>query len=360
VSGVPGTGKTATVQTVIRLLKRTKSAPSFEHVEMNGLKLTDPKQSYVVFYRHLMHDPNLRISSAKAQDSINSFLLDRDCPLIVLVLDELDILVQRNTSTLLYQFFEWATRPNSRLILIAIANRMDLPETFLLSNRLESRLGLNRINFLPYTHSQLLTILRVRLLNAWGKFDADAVELCAKKVATVSGDARKALEICKRAIEIYESQTRKDASIPLKVIHQAIQEMYSSLGLSSLSSSPFLQKIFVACLLKLSSSPESSSGSPAKCHLDRPSQPCLMRLYEMTWQYCRTFTLPIPSLSDLQRTTQTLYDSKLILLESSASSSSMSAPSLDLEMAVQFRMNITEATRVLSNSNEFIQKILVN
>jgi origin recognition complex subunit 1 len=33
-------------------------------------------------------------------------------------------------------------------------------------------------------------------------FDADAVQLVARKVASLSGDARRALDICRRATEI--------------------------------------------------------------------------------------------------------------------------------------------------------------
>jgi origin recognition complex subunit 1 len=56
VSGVPGTGKTATVTEVIRALKRSaadEDIPEFEYVDINGMRLTEPRQAYVHIYKQL-------------------------------------------------------------------------------------------------------------------------------------------------------------------------------------------------------------------------------------------------------------------------------------------------------------------
>ena len=50
ISGVPGTGKTATVHEVIRSLVRGHEdgeLPSFRYLEINGMKLTEPRHAYV-------------------------------------------------------------------------------------------------------------------------------------------------------------------------------------------------------------------------------------------------------------------------------------------------------------------------
>lgn len=56
--------------------------------------------------------------------------------------------------------------------------------------------GLTRMTFQPYTFKQLQTIVlsRMKGLNA---FDEDAIQLAARKVAALSGDARRALDICR-------------------------------------------------------------------------------------------------------------------------------------------------------------------
>lgn len=46
ISGVPGTGKTATVTTVIRKLEQ-ETLKDFTYININGMRLTEPKQCYV-------------------------------------------------------------------------------------------------------------------------------------------------------------------------------------------------------------------------------------------------------------------------------------------------------------------------
>ena len=49
ISGVPGTGKTATVREVARYLREAKeegALPNFTFVEINGMRLTEPRQTY--------------------------------------------------------------------------------------------------------------------------------------------------------------------------------------------------------------------------------------------------------------------------------------------------------------------------
>ena len=50
ISGVPGTGKTATVKEVMRSLQQACDSgdlPKFTFVEINGMRLTEPRQAYV-------------------------------------------------------------------------------------------------------------------------------------------------------------------------------------------------------------------------------------------------------------------------------------------------------------------------
>ena len=50
ISGVPGTGKTATVHEVtsyLQMAARDGEIPGFNFVEVNGMRLTEPHQTYV-------------------------------------------------------------------------------------------------------------------------------------------------------------------------------------------------------------------------------------------------------------------------------------------------------------------------
>jgi Cdc6-like AAA superfamily ATPase len=70
-------------------------------------------------------------------------------------MDELDLLVT-SKQTVMYNFFEWPNWLHSRLIVVAVANTMDLPER-MLSNKVSSRLG-NQINILS-EHNYMVMIM---------------------------------------------------------------------------------------------------------------------------------------------------------------------------------------------------------
>ncbi len=69
-------------------------------------------------------------------------------PIAVLMVDELDFLVTPNQS-ILYNIFEWPSLPDSRLIVLGLANTMNLPDQLL--PRIVSRIGLERLEFRAYT-----------------------------------------------------------------------------------------------------------------------------------------------------------------------------------------------------------------
>ncbi|KAF2832885.1 P-loop containing nucleoside triphosphate hydrolase protein [Ophiobolus disseminans] len=208
ISGTPGTGKTATVREVVAQLHASVQAEElddFIFVEINGMKVTDPHQSYSLLWQALRGD---RVSPSHALELLErefSTPSPRRVPCVVLM-DELDQLVTKNQSVM-YNFFNWPGLRHSRLIVLAVANTMDLPERTL-SNKISSRLGLTRITFPGYTHAQLVQIIQSRLEGIPDKIvHPDAVQFAARKVAAVSGDARRALDICRRAVEIAETET---------------------------------------------------------------------------------------------------------------------------------------------------------
>ena len=278
ISGTPGTGKTATVREVVSQLNASVQAEElddFIFVEINGMKVTDPHQSYALLWEALKGD---RVSPSHALG-----LLEREfdhpsprrVPCVVLM-DELDQLVTKNQSVM-YNFFNWPGLRHSRLIVLAVANTMDLPERTL-SNKISSRLGLTRILFAGYTHEQLQEIIRSRLSHVPDNIvDSDAIQFASRKVAAVSGDARRALDICRRAVEITEAESlaaenpllatpsksarRKEKSgtaltlekpkggkVTIATVKQAINEATSSPLQQYLKALPLAAKLFLAAL----------------------------------------------------------------------------------------------------------------
>ena len=127
IAGVPGTGKTATVMSVMRILKdqvKSDNLAPFELVELNGMKLTQPNHAYSSLWFQLTGN---HVSPAHAESLLAAHFTtsnDNTRPCVVII-DELDQLVNKKQSVV-YNFFDWPHLPNSRLIVIAIANTMGI------------------------------------------------------------------------------------------------------------------------------------------------------------------------------------------------------------------------------------------
>ena len=179
------------------------------------MRLTEPNQAYPQIWKSLTGEKvaveqarNLlekRFSSDESSENENKVSKKKlhQRKTIVLLVDELDMLWNRK-QTVLYNIFEWPVNKSAKLVVLAIANTMDLPERVMI-NRVSSRMGLTRLTFSPYTHQQLSEIVASRL-SGLKVFNKDAVQLVARKVSSLSGDARRALDICRRATEIAQRE----------------------------------------------------------------------------------------------------------------------------------------------------------
>ncbi|KXT10109.1 hypothetical protein AC579_9701 [Pseudocercospora musae] len=208
VSGPPGTGKSALLNEVIEEHVRHGNIPisvvncmSVRNTKDLGQKLSD--------------DLNLR-EDAGFEYLKSMFVRGnaKDEKKYLVVLDEVDVLVDLDLS-LLYALFEWSMQPTSRLILIGIANALDLTDRFL--PRLKARnLKPGLLPFMPYSAAQIAEVITSKLkglASAEAKvipfLHPAAIQFCAKKVAAHTGDLRKAFDICKRAVDLIDQETRE-------------------------------------------------------------------------------------------------------------------------------------------------------
>lgn len=244
VSGVPGTGKTATTTAVVRALKDEadkKQIPAFEFVEINGMKITEPRKAYVEIHRQLTG------KTVTAEQAYN--LLDKRFStsssrrtMTVLLVDELDILCNKRQDVV-YNLLNWPNLNSARLIVVTIANTMDLPERILMG-KVTSRLGLSRLTFQPYSHKQLQEIVASRL-SGLDSFNSDAIQLVSRKVAALSGDARRALDICRRSSEIAEADGAKKTFVTMTHVQQALNEMISCTKVKAIKACSKMEKYFL-------------------------------------------------------------------------------------------------------------------
>lgn len=80
----------------------------------------------------------------------------------LLVLDELDQLSSSKQSVL-YSVFEWPSLPTSRLVLVGIANALDLTDRVLPRLRAHLKQQPELLHFAPYTRQQIVNIITERL-----------------------------------------------------------------------------------------------------------------------------------------------------------------------------------------------------
>ena len=135
-----GTGKTATVTEVLRHLKQASEEDAdlaaFDVIEVNGMRLTEPGQAYVRIWKHISGQKATVESAKKSLEAwFSDTLTNVDTKkskkkssrkTTVLLVDEIDMLKTRKQDVL-YNLFEWPTCKNAKLVVVAIANTMDLP-----------------------------------------------------------------------------------------------------------------------------------------------------------------------------------------------------------------------------------------
>ncbi|OBA19095.1 hypothetical protein METBIDRAFT_33698 [Metschnikowia bicuspidata var. bicuspidata NRRL YB-4993] len=204
---------------------------------------------------------------------------------LVVVLDEMDYLITKDQQVL-FQLFHCASHLKTsalqtKLIIVGISNALDLTDKFL--PRLRSN-GFNpeALQFLPYSAEQIkqVVISKLQSLNDHDKENLTtrtllmhpvAIQMCCKKCATVTGDLRKAFDICYKSIELVEKQakeredfgalTMEDA--PKVLISHVAKVCTSAFGDSSqqrISNLNLLQKAVLCCLFNLEKNAKSSSA----------------------------------------------------------------------------------------------------
>ncbi|KYM93090.1 Cell division control protein 6 like protein [Atta colombica] len=198
ISGPPGTGKTACL---FKIMQQSDVKSKFKMVYINCTSMKSATAIYAKIIQELFIS-DMTKSGKNSKAIIEKYLVSKHKTLL-LVLDEIDQLESKKQSVL-YSIFEWPSKPNSKLILIGIANSLDLTDRIL--PRLQARCELKPMlmHFAPYSKQQIFDIISTRLneANAINVFTPPAIQFLASKVAAISGDIRKALDISRRVIEM--------------------------------------------------------------------------------------------------------------------------------------------------------------
>lgn len=167
-------------------------------------------------YQKICKDLKLSTDGVREKDclaAIESYL-QKTHKTTLLVLDEIDQLCTLGKKQdVLYHIFEWPSILNSKLILVGIANSLDLTDRLL--DRLQTKCELKPrvMHFSAYTKSQIIEIFKSRLEESGVSdlFPPAALQLLAAKVSSVSGDIRRALNIGKHVIEMAEMEKKRNS-----------------------------------------------------------------------------------------------------------------------------------------------------
>ncbi|XP_049547940.1 origin recognition complex subunit 1 isoform X2 [Anopheles darlingi] len=326
VSGVPGTGKTATTTAVINSLKMMSEAeeiPKFQFVDINGMRLTEPRQAYVQIYRQLT---GKTLAWEQAYNLLNKRFTTKAPRRIttVLLIDELDIICNRRQDVV-YNLLNWPTLETAQLIVVTIANTMDLPERVLMG-KISSRLGLTRLTFQPYNFRQLQEIVLARLAGT-NAFNNDAVQLVSRKVAAVSGDARRALDICRRATELCDSS---GSIVSMAHVQTVLAEMIASPQVKTIRSCSRIEQMFLHAVTI-----EVTRIGIEEC--------CFLGVYNQLETLCAFAGISVPNPGRAMMICARLGAFRLLICENSSS---------DIYQKILLNINADDVHYALQNNND--------
>ncbi|HEY5631872.1 MAG TPA: AAA family ATPase [Nitrososphaeraceae archaeon] len=257
--GKPGTGKTAVAKNVIERLHKKARELGIE-VIVPFVNTKTANTAYKVLYEiakdmginkgeKKLHVHFTGLSMGEATDRILDFIQKKKF-YVILVMDEIDSLVDKNGDDILYNF----TRANERISeggfisLIGISNSLTFKDK--LDPRVRSSLSEEEMVFNPYTIEQLQKILSDRAKLAFNDevvSDA-AINLCAAMAGKENGDARRAIDLLRVAAEIAERE--RVSKVEEKHIRLAQEKIEKDTNYEVLKNSTAHTKLVILAITK--------------------------------------------------------------------------------------------------------------
>jgi cell division control protein 6 len=233
ISGTPGTGKTALVNSVLRSLEQSEGTSDLRVISINCMALRSVDALWDRLYEELCRARapkcSIRPCKAKGKQAVEralSTVIDKWYVILrlstpsqtshladsVLVLDELDHIASSNQT--LASIFSLSEHYPSTLRVIGIANTHTLTSSLALVSSRGASSALT-LHFASYSSQQLLQVLQARLSPLYDTSECpEAAEhanrflptatltLLVKKVASQTGDVRALFEVLRGAIDL--------------------------------------------------------------------------------------------------------------------------------------------------------------
>ncbi|TFK44215.1 P-loop containing nucleoside triphosphate hydrolase protein [Crucibulum laeve] len=211
ISGTPGTGKTALVNSIIRAL-----GSDLKVITINCMALKSVDALWERLIEEFEIAPKRKVAGkakkVKGREAVEALLASLRTKCIVM-LDELDHITPNSQS--LSALFSLPDATPSSLRLIGIANTHTLTASSTTA-AFSSAANVQTLHFAPYTPAQLLEILQSRLASLYevGEDTEETVKaakkllptpaltLLTKKIAALTGDVRSLFEVLRGAIDL--------------------------------------------------------------------------------------------------------------------------------------------------------------
>ncbi|MDR0508658.1 MAG: orc1/cdc6 family replication initiation protein [Candidatus Methanoplasma sp.] len=209
VTGKTGTGKTAVVNYIGKELK--KEDPEERNCCFTYVNCEIVDNTYGILFNisnQITTDQNKIPFTGWSLDRVYDTMLsdiEKGNKIFIIVLDEIDRIFQKSGDDIFYFLTSMnEVLKNSKVSIIGITNNTKFAE--LLTSKIKSRLGEEKIIFPPYKAEQLQNILKKRAELAFepGVLEEAVIPYCAALSAQDSGDARRALDLLRVSAEVAE------------------------------------------------------------------------------------------------------------------------------------------------------------
>lgn len=240
----------------------------FRFVTINGMEMRNPNECYVKLWEKI-NGTKIRCTHTAAIKKLEKYFTpddDGESDVLVLLLDEMDYLVNKKQNVL-YDIFNWAVRSMDTphpMIVVGVSNTLNLPDR--LQPRIQSRMGQLRVLFKAYTEDEIKDILSFKLARASPHLivmDPDAVKFAAKKTASRTGDVRRALAICRAAVENVWSANEDSVLAPIvriKDIQEVSRDSFHSTYARCISMCTTFEALLLIALAALTKSTGRETG----------------------------------------------------------------------------------------------------
>lgn len=247
--GKPGVGKTSVVKFVEREINKVIESRINERIKIIDINCGIVDNPYGV----LLSIGNSFLENWQEELPFTGWPLDKLYKtveekidsfggIVIIALDEIDKLVKKSGDSVLYQLLRINEAiEKGKVSILGISN--DLRFTEYLDPRVKSRLIEETMVFYPYNASQIYDIIRDRALYSGisDVIDDSAMKTCAAVAAQDQGDARRAIDLLRIAVELTE---RKRAErIVDETIYEARKKLERDVVIETVSTLPLHSKL---------------------------------------------------------------------------------------------------------------------